>query len=595
MASINSLNSHLVANSTLNSRVQPAKPEPIVDAPQKVLRAGFRYSKQPSPETSLSSQPKELAATAQQEIAQTYTHLSKTLSPEELELDDFRSSLNRLQDLAGITKSYKGSMRSLRRAGASVLSEPQSAPRGRQDNYDSAGKRYTPADSGKLFSLTVTTADGDTIQLAVNKTYNPEGEMGSESYTDTETSISFEVFGDLDEKELQALAKLSDKIGSLTDSYRKDGWTSLGGLDSFDESELSSFSLNVLGVGSDSFDVQYSAGGLSGQRSLSANQNGYRYDIQADIDGFKLDEDIGNNAQYQQYRQLILSTALSYKAGEDAGGVNRQATAGFFLDGMAALFHAPETSKEALEPDEAASRESPEGSSLEGRAPGGEATEASGQATSSDELHPLINSRFGSENGLLDRFSSGLPDFTAFFSTPVFRPNGENPGEVSVMELNLSQSTRITETRDALHSYSQVSQHSEYSSRVSQHMGIAGDSVEHANLAAKEDGGQSYLYRTDKKSGGITRSLNFQDNASFVSVDEIRTQQHIRTDKLVIGGYIQDKTTEDLSDPEKNTANRLLVANTRGEKDLARQRLEDYRTIEQLDNFIEANKVELFT
>jgi len=564
MGSIHSqgLNSDLA--SLLQSRQRPIdtakQPVATVEDPA-VLRSKPTVEEEPAAVAMLSSNTSNQVSGGGRE-SNTYSHLEKTLTAEQLNSGELRTSLNSLQGVFGSVQSFTGSMRELN----GNLQAELPAVDGDSDSYQAS-------DKGKLFTLTVTTSDGDTIELEINKSQGVEGSLSDGNYYRyTDTTINYKVDGDLDAGELQALAELADKLGGLGDDYRSEGWLKLGGMEAFNSSELSGFKLDVLGEGADSFSLQYSIDGAGGQRSLSSNLNGYTVDIKVDVNGFKLDEDVANNAQYQQYRELILNTAMSYNGGEQAGGASAGLAAGFFLDGLDAVFQA------------------------QGVAPREDDVAEEEPIVADDDaavLHPALSAMNNESRAQAENFTSGLADFTAAFHTPIFRPNEDQPGEVSTMSLNIAQTTTVGVSRNDEHRYTRVNQQSEYDSRVSQHLGLAGDGVEHANLAPQEEGGQSYLYRTDMKAAMISRGLNFEDN-KLISVDELRRQQHLQEKKKVVQGEVESHTREDLSSSLKNTAAYIEVARLDGGQRLAQQFLGDKRTIEQLDDFIDGSKVDLF-
>jgi hypothetical protein len=548
--SINSLGSQSHLAQSLHSRLLEEPPAESVDSQR--IRSTDKPTQEESTTTTLTSGSQSVDGA---NAPQTYSHLEKSLSSDDLDLADLRGSLGQLQGLVGDATSFKGTLR--------VVSEP--------GQFGVVPSVEGAADSGELFSLLVTTADGDRIEIQIGKSQGTEGSLsGGDLYSFSETSVTFKVDGDLDSGEREALGKLTDRLAGLGDNYRRDGWLQLGGLEAFDHTELASFKLDVMGGGSDSFSLQYDVDSASGQRSLLSDLNGYQYDISVDIDGFKLDKNFAENSQYEQYRQIIRDTAYSYRQGEQAGGVSSSKAAGFFLAGMDALFQVKYTDEATADPL------------------------AAGEPEKKSEVDSALAGMTASNQQLLDNFSSGLPDFVASFDTPEFRPNEDQPSEVSTMSLNMAQTTTVTRSSDADHSYTTVNQRSEYQSRVSQHLGLGGDSVDHANLDSKSDGGQSYLYRTDLKSASIDRSLNFQDGNKLMSVDELRDQQHIQKDKLVVEGELESKIIKDLSSPIKNIDRHVNVANTESEKRQAQEYLSDYRTIEQLDDLIDGNKVELF-
>ena len=550
MDSINSLGSVSRLGQSLHSRLQEELQEDPTHA-QRIVSTDTPVSESATTTTLTSS----ARSSGEAKAPQTYSHLETSLSSDQLNLSDLRGSLGQLQSLVGEATSFKGTYRV--EAGPGQLAAVPS--------IDGA------ADSGELFSLMVTTADGDRIEIEIGKTQGTEGSLsGGDLYTYSETSVTFKVDGELDSGELEALAKLTDRLAGLGDNYRSEGWLQVGGLEAFDHSELTSFKLDVLGVGSDSFSLQYDVDSVSGQRSLLSDLNGYQYDISVDMDGFKLDKNFAENSQYQQYRQIIRDTAHSYRQGEDAGGVSSSKSSVFFLQGMDALFQVKYD--ETTEVDSTDTKEADEKS----------------------EVDSALAGMTASNQQLLDNFSSGLPDFVAAFDSPEFRPNEDQRSEVSTMSLDMAQITTVTRSRDAEHTYTNVNQRSEYQSRVSQHLGLGADSVEHANLDSKSNGGQSYLYRTDIKSASVDRSLNFQDENKLMSIDEIRNQQHIQKDKVVVEGGLDSNIIRDLSSPTKNVDTHFQIANTESEKRQAQGYLSDYRVIEQLDELVDGNKVELF-
>jgi len=558
---INSQGANGGLKSVLHTRINQAVPGRET-TPAGLLRSGQADESLTEASILLSSQVSNGMAEG---LSNTYSHLEKKLTADQLDINDIRGSLSQLQDLVGGSTSFVGTRRIIDHAAASY--DPIHA----KELDDS--RSYRAKGDGQLFTLTITTADGDRIELEISNTKGTEGSLSDGDYYGySDTTINFKVDGDLDAGELEALGALTNELGGFGDAYRDEGWLTLGGIDAFDQSELTGFSLKVLGEDTDSFSLEYKVDLGRGQHSLSSKLNGYVYDITLNLDGLKLDKNVTNNAQYLQYQQLIRDTSHSYQGGVHAGGVSSGKAASFFLDGMDTLFNAP----------------NPAESDVEERLNGVE------EVTKPDVLQPALRGINGNNAALLDTFSSGLADFKASFKTPEFRPNADQASEISNMSLDIAQTTEVSYSVRDGHRYTELNQKSEYQSQVRQHLGLAGDSVKHANLGSETDGGQSYLYRTDLKSAMTSRSLNFQDNSKLLSVDEIRRQQHIQKEKLVVQGKVESNTTEDLSSVLKNTVSQIEVANTPREQRLAKQYLSDYRTIEQLNEQIDGNEVELF-
>jgi len=516
MASINSHNLSSQIGNTLRSYALPKSEEPEIQREHGLSSARKIPTATPPDQTSLT------ISNYREEPTNTYTHLSESLTSEQLSLGDIRGSLSQLRSLTDLTSSYEGTQRTVHAPGA------------------------RPADSkyGDLFTVNVTTKDGDTVELTINRTSGTKNGRDGE-YQFTDTTLSFTVNGELDEGERDALAQLALKLGSLGDEYRGEDWAKLGGLNAFNEEELSAFSLKVAGNDGNSFKVDYAIDELADQCTLSTNLNDYTYDLQVDIHGLYLDSDLSNNEQYQQHRDLIRSTVMDYKGSEDAGGKNEQLTATFFLEGMDALFGA----KAPVATDEDNS-----------------------PANINDDISRTLDRNLGQQDGLLDVFSTGLADFSAEFKTPLLRPNEDVQSEVSTLELHISQNSSVTSSKSQDHTLTNITQHSEYSSRISQHL----------DYVPLEDGdvGDSYLYRTDIKSGSLTRSLGILDEKAPLYIDEKRTQEHRQIDKLVVDGLIEKKTDTDLSKPEENTHERKILPTLPRDKAMTQKQLQDYLLIE---------------
>lgn len=469
---------------------------------------------------------------------QTYDHLSKTMTREELDPTDLRDSLKQLASIAGIARGFDGVSRSYDSERA---------------DYDAYKVQDSP--TGKLFSLTVTTQDGDEVEIVINNKRGHDKNLGGFD----ETSISFQVNGELDEGEQQALMALTGQLGGMADDYLSEDWAKLGSLDIFNENELSGFSVNIGGHTSESFEIDYQVDQQSKERRLSANQNGYEFNLSAQLDGLYLDDDVSSNAQYQQYRDLIASTALSYRDGEQSA----VETTHFFQDGLDALF-----------------RVSPGQSDDEQVVGEPEAT----QGVPNDPTSPLPSYLNNKYQGLLKEFSSGLPDFSASFSTPTLIPNPSKPDEFSMMTLSFSQATTVTEQREGEDLITSLNQRSEYEASVRQFTG-------ESEREAGPGGSGNYEYENKHSQASIDRSLSFKDHKTLVAAGEDRTFDQRVMLRQVLDGETEN---EDVKRSNNDSQEHYQVANTYQEKQKAQQQLENYRTIEQLKDFIDGSQVSLF-
>ncbi|MCR6654183.1 MAG: hypothetical protein NVV73_23065 [Cellvibrionaceae bacterium] len=375
--------------------------------------------------------------------------------------------------------------------------------------------------TGELLDLTVRTKDGDTITLKISSDLVLNKKDGGTSL-DSESHFSFVVAGELSDKEREAVDALVNRLGEIAGDYQNDGWADVTFLDAVDGDFIAGLDLSVAGNEGNTLSITYSLNSATGTHTLAVDQNDYEYEINAEAILDSTNLPLKDNEIYLQYQQILMDTARSYKAGEFSGGAKSTDATEFFLDGLEAIFT-------PLTPDHTDSVKASQidrAESKNAEAPGKINSEQKTPAPHSDsEGEKTPQSKSTTE----DAFLSGIPDFSASFNTPLFTPNASNLGEVSQMSLTMEQSTDISIKRGM----KTVEQNYSYESTVSQHFGIGGDSIEHANLADEDQpGGQTYLHEVVKQAANMTRILDMDTNGNALAYTEEKESTHVEKDQI---------------------------------------------------------------
>ena len=239
-------------------------------------------------------------------------------------------------------------------------------------------------EAGKVTSsamLNIRTRDGDTISITL--AYKGDSKH---------LNFSFHVEGELSDEEQLALEKLAAKLGEVADEFFRNGTAELRGLDEFDSEAFASFSLSLSkfnGKNYDTFDYDYAVDETTGTARLSGQDVfGYKFDISAHLSGL-LNQPPTAHQSLEQYLTLIR------KAGEDQDA--ESSSVRFMVDGLRSMLKS-----NTREPSEA------------------------------DMPYARV----------LENYATGLPDFTATFSST----RAHNPAHyahISSMNLNMGQTTHI--------------------------------------------------------------------------------------------------------------------------------------------------------
>ena len=259
--------------------------------------------------------------------------------------------------------------------------------RSRQVAGDIAPEKARPdftLEAGKVTSsatLNIRTRDGDTINITL--AYKGDSKH---------LNFSFHVEGELSEEEQLALEKLAAKLGEVADEFFRSGTAELRGLDEFDSDTFASFSLSLSkynGKDYDTFDYDYAIDETTGTARLSGQDVfGYKFDISAHLSGL-LNQPPTAHQSLEQYLTLIR------KAGDDQDA--ESSSVRFMVDGLRSMLMT-----KVREPSEA------------------------------DIPYARV----------LENYATGLPDFTATFSST----RAHNPAHyahISSMNLNMGQTTHL--------------------------------------------------------------------------------------------------------------------------------------------------------
>lgn len=266
-----------------------------------------------------------------------------------------------------------------------------------------ATDKFSPEFSGSAGTraesafLTITTRDGDSIQIQFSRNKSPDGTSQME--------FSFVVDGELSEAEQKALEQLAGKLGAIGDEFFRTDTAELRGLKDIDTDAIGYFKLTLqrFDPGTDSYvehSYEFSIDKVTQTQSLIAEDvNGYSVDIKSQLQTLTGNKGLEPEL-IQQYIDLI------NRAADDSDTPN--ASKRFMLDAFESMF------ADFLAPVNA------------------EVVQEQDQAEKS-----------------LAAFDSGMPDFNASFRSPVLH----NPGfysQVAAMVLTLEQKTLIEQNGEDL-------------------------------------------------------------------------------------------------------------------------------------------------
>lgn len=219
--------------------------------------------------------------------------------------------------------------------------------------------------TNQTVKLSIKTKDGDIIDI---KLQHNEGALES-------LEFSFSVTGKLSKEEQEALDKLATKLGEVADEFFRNGNTQLRGLKEFDDAQLESFHIEFTRPKDDAYvTMNYDYRVDNKARHLTANDiDGYSLDISSDL------ELMGNAGKgiysLQSYIQLISKVFNEHQPLK--GSISNQPNIQFLIDAFTSMVD-PQGAKPA--------------------------------PFSTDSM-----------NAHVDNFTTGLPDFNASLTAPLFQ------------------------------------------------------------------------------------------------------------------------------------------------------------------------------
>ncbi len=373
-------------------------------------------------------------------------------------------------------------------------------------NYSDLGRKQQVTAS---FSLDIETKDGDKVTIQIDQ------EKGfANTFNFTGSSFSFKVDGSLDDEELEAIQALAMELSGSTDAFFNGrGTAKLGGLNSFDRSELSGFDLSVSSdKQSSSAEFSFRVDEHSGNQTLSAQQAGMKYEYTVDTDNRLVSSDYLHNAQMQNYLSLIESTANAYQL----DGVSKREASAFLTDGFLSAMNIGQ-------PGEAPS---------EAVKPGGERKDTDApQHNSVQPIDAMNPQQLETAKSLV----SGLPDFEAsIFGTNDITPNPENPAERSFMSLEMQQKTHQQGSYGRDGELMKVTQSSSYEKDIRQHKPL-----DHLTMVDFKD--QNYRYETLKEEGSLERSFTMDVLGNVTSGRVAHSESKEQTTKTYEMGELVDE------------------------------------------------------
>lgn len=280
-------------------------------------------------------------------------------------------------------------------------------------------------------TLSITTREGDQIDVEIKR---EQGSFRHSSETFISASFNYEVKGDLDTQEQEALQELSLALGGSSQNFFSNGQLSLKAAKVFDSEQLSQFSVSM---DSQQDSAQFSFSVDDSFQDLSVTSNDYSAALRIDLSHLFQGEDLLKTEGYLDQLRLIEKTAKTLEDTEH----DPNAVEGFYKDVLALAFST---------------------ASKHGKAQASEVTNAIENA---------------------EDYLSGLPDFTATFASKFTRPNPDKLYERNGFSLELSQKTEVKIKNGKTHVY----QDSSGEMLSMQHKSIAA-------LMAPDFAGQHYKY-----------------------------------------------------------------------------------------------------
>ena len=336
---------------------------------------------------------------------------------------------------------------------------------------------YKPGEvrTSQSFSVTIETQEGDLVTIEIAKT---EGTFKGSSETYTGAYFNYEVEGNLNAQEQEALNELAVALGGASQSYFSNNSLSLKAAKAMDSDQLSSFDLKLVNesdTASFSFEVSEQ------QQNLSVEQNDYTANITIDLSQIIPGSNLLKAEGYLDQLDLIDRTAKTL----DDTRHDPMSVASFFKGVLDAAFSS---------------------------------------ATNNANLDPSLNKEDKDPIQRSKEYLSGLPDFKASFASKFTRPNPDKKYEENGFSLKMGQKTHVEEKGGLTHVF-QV---------------FTGDmiSMQHkstAALMAPDFDTQSYKYSVESLNKTTTREVILNKTDVIDATMEVREEEEKSEDTFEMG------------------------------------------------------------
>ena len=333
-------------------------------------------------------------------------------------------------------------------------------------------------------TLRVTTKDGDTIDIQIQRTTRDNNDS---------LAFSFSVTGKLSTEEQDALEKLAGKLGEVADDFFRTGTTQLHGLKDFDQTSLRAFHIEFSkpkGEGLYStMSYDFSIDDKTNTQHLTAKDaDNYSVDITNDLKNILGGANAATNNSLQTYLKIIRDAMNEHQPlGEDH---SNKLSIQFIIDSFNSMI--------------GTERPIESGSSLAQKA--------------------------------LTAFATGLPDFTATIKAPVLR-KFKNLMLPESMALNLSQKTEIEHQKDGSALVKQTNSFEHLSSKIA---GITGSDKGDLKTG-------NFKYKTIDEKQQIVRILDLNEKDINNLITE-RTSSTNNTEKTYNNFHLQDSSKDQHSE-----------------------------------------------
>lgn len=374
-----------------------------------------------------------------------------------------------------------------------TYAKPKQDPNTIVENYLSQ-KLSPPSNQEKIntntFRLQFETQGGTIIRMDKD----PSGET------------KLEILGRISEEELTSLKAFIDDIAELRNQFQQEGEASLTGIMEEGFTDIADLKFSIAGREGDlTLDYTKTSDGFRLNTSLAD----YDFNVVSDHSGAMIG---GYDNDLSQFRQDVLKLLNEYKQ-DEAMSEHAQDRKAFILDSLA---FADRIDSHLLE-------------------------ENKQQELAEPLEHDKVNQSGQLEDGELGE--GEFNDFEILISTPKERFNPYNSGEISEANISITRESKVHVQSDQVKT---VNHKDEIKAEISQHKGVAGGSVIHANFGAPdESGGQSYEYH--RKNIQILReSFDIYTAGSKRQTDKHEVNEEELFVKRIIDGQKVDKSLNKL-------------------------------------------------